>query len=95
MMRANKALQRTAAPLRSRTAQENWLATVAADRAFPTAVAELARWVRPIKRSVGPQTATTASPSIALHRCRFPRALPVAIGIYPAAGYVFLPLHQQ
>jgi hypothetical protein len=50
---ANKA-QRTAAPLDSRpvppslriyggTSRENWLATVAADRAFP-AVAELGRW---------------------------------------------------
>src|SRR5258705_702672 len=33
--------------------------------------------------------------SIAPHLCRFPRALPVAIGIYPAADYVFLPLHRQ
>lgn len=38
---ANKALQRTAAPLSSRTVLENLFATVAADRAFPAAVAEL------------------------------------------------------
>ena len=38
-----KALQRTAAPLARRTVRENWLATVAADRAFPAAVAELGR----------------------------------------------------
>ena len=41
------------------------------------------------------RTATTALPSIVPHLCRFPRALPVAIGIYPAAGYLFLPLHRQ
>jgi hypothetical protein len=40
---SNKALQRTAAPLGSRTVRENLLATVAADRAFPAAVAELSR----------------------------------------------------
>jgi len=39
----NKALQRTAAPLCSRTVRENVSATVAADRAFPAAVAELDR----------------------------------------------------
>jgi hypothetical protein len=42
-MKANKALQRTAAPLCSRTVRENLLATLAADRAFPAAVAELDR----------------------------------------------------
>ena len=42
-LKANKALQRTAAPLCSRTARENLLATLAADRAFPAAVAELDR----------------------------------------------------
>jgi hypothetical protein len=42
-MKANKALQRTAAPLYSRTVRENLLATLAADRAFPAAVAELDR----------------------------------------------------
>ena len=41
--RPNKALKRTAAPLGSRTVQENLLASVAADRAFPAAVAELGR----------------------------------------------------
>jgi hypothetical protein len=40
---ANKALQRTAPPLGRRTVRENWLAIVAADRAFPAAVAELGR----------------------------------------------------
>jgi hypothetical protein len=40
---SNKALQRTAAPLGSRTVRENLLATVTADRAFPAAVAELSR----------------------------------------------------
>jgi hypothetical protein len=49
----------------------------------------------PMGRSVGPYTDTTASPSIAPHLCRFPRALPVAIGIYPAANDVFLPRHRQ
>jgi len=38
-----RALQRTAAPLGSRTVRENLLATVATDRAFPAAVAELDR----------------------------------------------------
>jgi hypothetical protein len=42
-MKANKALQRTAATLYSRTVRENLLATLAADRAFPAAVAELDR----------------------------------------------------
>ena len=36
-----RALQRTAAPLGMLTVGENWLAIVAADRAFPAAVAEL------------------------------------------------------
>jgi hypothetical protein len=40
---SNKALQRIAARLWSRTVRENLLATVAADRAFPAAVAELGR----------------------------------------------------
>ena len=39
----NQTLQRTAAPLGSRTVRENWLAAVAADRAFPAAVAEPGR----------------------------------------------------
>ena len=43
MQTANKTLQRTAAPLCSRAVQENLLATVAADRSFPSAVAELGR----------------------------------------------------
>ena len=34
-------------------------------------------------------------PSIVPHPWRFPRALPVAIGIYPAADYLFLPLRRQ
>src|SRR5262249_41893839 len=38
-----KPLQRTAALLCRRTVRENWLATVAADRAFLVAVAELGR----------------------------------------------------
>ena len=43
VMPPNKALQRTAAPLGSRMVRENSFATVAADRAFPAAVAELGR----------------------------------------------------
>ncbi len=43
MKPSNKALQRTAAPLCSRTVRESLFATVAADRAFPAAVAELDR----------------------------------------------------
>jgi hypothetical protein len=37
----SQALQRTAAPLCSRAVRENWLAMVAADRAFPAAVARV------------------------------------------------------
>jgi hypothetical protein len=40
-MPSNKTLQRTAAPLRSWAVQENLLATVVADQAFPAAVADL------------------------------------------------------
>ena len=40
---ANQGVAGTAAPLGTRTVRENWLATVAADRAFPAAVAELGR----------------------------------------------------
>jgi hypothetical protein len=42
-LRAIETLQRTAAPLGIPTVREDLLATVAADRAFPAAVAELGR----------------------------------------------------
>ncbi len=43
MTSPNKTLQRTVAPLCSRTVRENFLAIVAVDRAFPAAFAELGR----------------------------------------------------
>src|SRR5439155_7047646 len=50
--RLSKALQRTAAPLCSRTVRENLLATITAYRAFPAAVAELGSFVANEKHSM-------------------------------------------
>src|SRR5436309_2212952 len=45
--------------------------------------------------AVGVYTMATVFPSSAPHRWRFRRALPVAIGIYPAADCLLLPLRRQ